>query len=138
LLLAECYLARAQTLEAHWGLPEHASRKAALNELRMMKLYARHLLDQASSASVIEELAKVSAAIKLKVSRLAQETAAALKPLDPESAKELELLRLQPTADDRILQSLEPARPDYVKATTRARISAPMMPLMQPSTRAHC
>jgi alkylation response protein AidB-like acyl-CoA dehydrogenase len=138
LLLGECYLARAQRLEAQWALPGNTSRKAALNELRMMKLYARHLLDTASSASAIEELAKVSAAIKLKVSWLAQETAAALKPLDPDSAKELGFLRLQPTADDRILQSLEPARRDYVKETTRAKISNPIVTLMQPDTRAHC
>ena len=52
-------------------------------------------------------LARVTAAMKLRISWHAQSTAAALRGIDDISASELGYLRLQPTSDERIIKSIE-------------------------------
>jgi len=106
LLLGEGYLARIDQLYRRWELPRPADLLASLNELTFLKKYSLCLLNEASSPSAVESLSRVAAAIKLRISWLAQSTAAALRGLDDASASELGFLRLQPTSDERILRSL--------------------------------
>jgi alkylation response protein AidB-like acyl-CoA dehydrogenase len=106
LLLGESYLARIGRLRRQWDLPRAAEHLATLNELSLMREYALRLLDEADTPSAVESLSRVTAAMKLRVSWLAQATAAEVHALDPESAAELGFLKRQPTSDDRILRSL--------------------------------
>ena len=54
----------------------------------------------------ILSLARVTDAMKLRVSLLAQATAAAVRPFDATAAAELEHIQRQPTSDDRILKNI--------------------------------
>ena len=87
-------------------MPRTREHVASLNELACLEEYALHLLDHPALPDAVETLAKVTGAIKLRVSWLAQAAADAVRPNDETSAKELGHLRLQPTSDDRILQSI--------------------------------
>ena len=107
LLLGESYLARIEHLQDRWSLPRPAEQIASLNELARLREYSLRLLDEAASPSAVESLARVSAAMKLRISWHAQATAAALRDRDDIAASELGYLRLQPTSDDRILRSIE-------------------------------
>jgi alkylation response protein AidB-like acyl-CoA dehydrogenase len=107
LLLGESYLARIERLQCQWNLPRPAEQVASLNELARLREYALRLLDEAASPRAVEALARVTAAMKLRISWHAQSIAAALKGIDDTSAGELGYLRLQPTSDERILKSLE-------------------------------
>jgi alkylation response protein AidB-like acyl-CoA dehydrogenase len=106
LLLGEGYLARIEQLQRQWDLPQPVEQIASLNELARLREYALHLLDEAAAPSAIEALARVTAAMKLRISWHAQSIAAALRSLDATSASELGYLKLQPTSDDRILRSI--------------------------------
>lgn len=106
LLLGEAYLARMDALHRQWSLPRASEFLASLNELQFLKKYALCLLNEASTPSVVDVLSRVTAAMKLRTSWLAQATAVTLRGLDDASAKELGYLRLQPTSDERILQGL--------------------------------
>lgn len=106
LLLGESYLARIDRLEREWNLPRPVEQIASLNELARLREYALRLLDEATSPNVVTSLARVTAAMKLRISWHAQSTAVALRGIDEVSAKELGFLRLQPTSDERILRSL--------------------------------
>ena len=105
LLLGESYLARIESLQDRWSLPRPAEQGVSLNELARLREYALRLLNDATP-SAVESLARVSAAMKLRISWHAQSTAAALKGVDDVAAGELGYLRLQPTSDARILASI--------------------------------
>jgi hypothetical protein len=106
LLLGESYLARIDHLRRQWNLPEPVEQLASRGELSLLREYSKRLLGEAASPSAVESLARATAVIKLRISWLAQATAAALQTLDAESATELGYLRRQPTSDERILQNL--------------------------------
>ena len=108
LLLGESYLARIEYLQGQWNLPRPVEQLASLNELDRLREYALRLLDEAAAPGAIESLARVTAAMKLRISWHAQSIAAALRGVDEESARELGFLRLQPTSDERILRSISP------------------------------
>jgi hypothetical protein len=106
LLLGEGYLARIEHLQRRWNLLRPVEQIASLNELARLREYALRLLDEAGAPSAIESLARVTAAMKLRISWHAQSTAAALRGVDDDSASELGFLRLQPTSDERIIESI--------------------------------
>jgi hypothetical protein len=106
LLLTEAYLARLEHLHEQWSAPRTAEQLASLQELACLREYSLRLLDTAGSPGTIVSLSRVTAAMKLRVSWLAQSTAAALKGLDDAAASELRYIRRQPPSDDRIIQDL--------------------------------
>ena len=106
LLLGEAYLARLGRLRETWSISRTTEDVATLNELALMKDYALRLLDESSSPAVIENLGRLSNAMKLRVSWQAQAAAAAVREHDEIAAKELGYLRMQPTSDERIVRSL--------------------------------
>src|SRR5688572_17386710 len=106
LLLGESYLARIEYLRSQWEMPRSAADIASLNEVRLMKEYALRLFDEAASPGAGESLSRVTAAIKLRISWMAQSVAAALRNLDAAAANELGYFKLQPTSDARILRSI--------------------------------
>jgi hypothetical protein len=106
LLLAEAYLGRIEKLHRRWDLPRPAELLASLNELAFLRKYSLCLLDDASSASAIDSLSRVTAAVKLRVSLMAQSTAEAIRARDAAAAQELGFIRRQPTCDEKILSSL--------------------------------
>jgi alkylation response protein AidB-like acyl-CoA dehydrogenase len=124
LLLSESYLARVERLQQQWSLPLPADHLASRNELSCLRSYALHLLDDARTPSQIAELAGVSAAIKLRVSLLCQATAGAVLAHDAAAANELGFLRLQPTADDKILQELRRQQPERTPLLAQLRLFA--------------
>jgi alkylation response protein AidB-like acyl-CoA dehydrogenase len=106
LLLGEAYLARIERLHRQWRLPCPVEQRASLNELAQLREYSLRLLDDAESPRSLESLSRVTAAMKLRISWLAQSTAAQLRGVDDVAAHELGFFRRQPTSDDRILASL--------------------------------
>jgi hypothetical protein len=106
LLLGESYLARIERLHLAWSLPRPVEQIASLNELAQLREYALRLLDDAESPSAVESLSRVTAAMKLRISWLAQAAAVAVRGLDEASANELSYFRRQPTSDERILRSI--------------------------------
>lgn len=107
LLAGEAHLARLEFLRQRWRLPRTPEEMASLNELTLLREYALRLLNQATTAETVLTLARVTAALKLRISWHCQSLAAALRDMDATAAAELELLRRQPTADERILRQLE-------------------------------
>jgi alkylation response protein AidB-like acyl-CoA dehydrogenase len=110
LLSCEAHLARMELLRRSWSLPRDAD-IAGQNELGLLRDYALRLLDRAANAGAARELARVSAALKLRISGMAQSLAASIQGVDPSAAEELRFLKRQPTSDDRILRSLGAAVP---------------------------
>jgi len=106
LLLGEAYLARIEALHRELRLPRAPEFVASLNELAFLKKYSLCLLNESSSPGAVESLARVTAAMKLRISWLAQATAAAVRTIDSESASELAYISRQPTSDERILRSI--------------------------------
>ena len=106
LLLGESYLARIERLHEIWHLPRAPERLASLNELAQLRGYALRLFDEAASPGAVRALARVTAAMKLRISWLAQATAATLRGRDDGAAHELGYFRRQPTSDDRILRDI--------------------------------
>ncbi len=106
LLLGEAYLSRVLRVRETWNISPSMEDIASLNELALMKDYALRLLDESVSPAVIENLGRVTNAMKLRVSWQAQATAAAVRERDEIAAKELGYLRMQPTSDERIVRSL--------------------------------
>jgi alkylation response protein AidB-like acyl-CoA dehydrogenase len=117
LLLGESYLERIERLHCQWDLPRPIEQVASLNELARLREYALRLLDDAAALSAVESLSRVSAAMKLRISWLAQSTAAALRNRDDTAASELGYFRRQPTSDERILRSIG-ADPRALRLTT--------------------
>ena len=105
LLLGEAYLARIERLQRDWNLPRPDEQLASINELAQLRDYSMRLLDEGSPRAM-ESLSRVTAAMKLRTSWLAQAVAAAVRRFDVVAADELGYLRLQPTSDDRILRSI--------------------------------
>jgi hypothetical protein len=120
LLLGDSYLARIEQLQARWELSCSTEQIAAHNELRLLREYALRLLDEATSAQAIGALARVTSALKLRISWMAQATAEALRTRDPTAATELGFLKRQPTSDDRIVRGLLTTRAEDALARRRA------------------
>ncbi len=121
LLLAEGYSARIEHLHEQYELPRPVDQLASLNELDCLKQYAVHLLNDAQFPKSVAELGRVTAAIKLRVSWMAQATANALRGRDDAAATELGYIRLQPTSDERILRSFESMDRYAIRRTASAR-----------------
>jgi alkylation response protein AidB-like acyl-CoA dehydrogenase len=117
LLLAEGYLARIERLHRQWGLPRSIEQLTSLNELAQLREYALGLLEKSAAVKAVESLARVSATIKLRVSLLAQATAATVSTFDDTSAHELGFLKRQPTSDERILALIRAADTGACKKT---------------------
>lgn len=124
LLLGEAYLARIEGLHLQRELPRAAELIASLNELVFLKKYSLCLLNEASSPGAVESLSRVTAAMKLRISWLAQATAAAVRMVDPAAANELAYISRQPTSDARILRSIGAAPQDFVTATIPSSVPA--------------
>jgi len=106
LLLGEGYLARMERLHRQWDLPRPIEQLASLNELTQLREYSLRLLDDCASPKAVDSLSRVTAAMKLRISWLAQSTATTVRSRDETAANELGYFRLQPTSDDRILRSI--------------------------------
>ena len=106
LLLREAFLARIDVLHEQWDVAHRPRSSRVLNELACLREYALRLLDTAASPGAVESLARVTAAMKLRISWLAQSTAAALRGLDDAAASELGYIRRQPPSDDIVLRRL--------------------------------
>ncbi len=117
LLSGEAHLARMEFLRRRWRLPCADGETASHNELALLREYAKRLLDEAAHGQVAR-LARVTAAMKLRISWLAQSLAAIIQDFDPVAADELRFLKRQPTSDDRILRSIG-------VAPNRERVVAP-------------
>jgi hypothetical protein len=111
LLLGEAHLARIERLYECWDLPRSVDMLASLQELGFLRKYSLCLLEEASSAGVTDSLARVTAAMKLRISLMAQATAAKIRERDPVAAAELGYMRRQPTCDDKILAGLAVSAP---------------------------
>ncbi len=116
LFLADLYLARLERLHHVWELRRSAEQIVSLNELSQLRAYALRLLDDFSSGADIQPLKKITSAMKLRVSLMAQSTMALLRgredlrPADARQlradASELCYIKSQPTADEIILRSI--------------------------------
>jgi hypothetical protein len=117
LLLSELYLARLDQLHDVWRVTRTAGHAIGLHEVARLREDSLRLLDRLQSTSQVEPLMRVTSLMKLRVSMMAQVTALALRrrgattraeaaELD-EDASELGYMRLQPTADEKILRSLK-------------------------------
>ena len=119
LLLAEAYLSRIEQLHRAWHLPITVERQMALNEVACLREYALQLLGDCRPGGSVDRLSRVTATMKLRVSSLAQDTGCELRELARSNvqdsgklvsdASELGYMKLQPTSDARILQSLAAA-----------------------------
>jgi hypothetical protein len=116
LFLADIYLARLVHLHRIRGLPPSAAHVVTLNEVAHLRDYSLCLLDDVGTDSDMAALVRATGALKLRVSLLAQSTAAALrgradvqgaqaKQLEAD-ARELGYIKHQPTADEKILHDL--------------------------------
>ena len=63
-------------------------------------------MNEASSPKAVDSLSRVTAAMKLRISWLAQATAVAIRGRDETAANELGYISRQPTSDERILRSI--------------------------------
>jgi alkylation response protein AidB-like acyl-CoA dehydrogenase len=106
LLSGEAHLARIEYLQRLWKLARGTEETASRNELALLREYARQLLDEAARPDAVEMLARVTAAMKLRISWMAQSIAAMIQGLDKTAADELLFFKRQPTSDDRILRSI--------------------------------
>jgi len=106
LLLGDAYLARIEALHRERQLPRAAEFIASLYELTFLRKYSLCLLNEASSTGAVDSLSRVTSAMKLRISWLAQITASAVRSVDSTSADELSYISRQPTPDARILRSI--------------------------------
>lgn len=116
LFLAETYLARLERVRSTWALPCTAEYIVSLNEVAHLRQYSLRLLDDFDTDSNVGALTKSTSALKLRVSLMSQSTVAALRArrdLTVAQAQslaadtsELGYIKLQPTADEKILRSL--------------------------------
>jgi alkylation response protein AidB-like acyl-CoA dehydrogenase len=106
LLVGESYLARIDHLRRVRLPPRCTEELAQRNELAQLRDYALRLLDEATTPGGIDALSRLTTTMKLRISWLAQSTAAALRGIDDVAANELLHLKRQPTADDRIIREL--------------------------------
>jgi hypothetical protein len=103
LFLADLYLARLERLQQAGGFVRSTEHIVNLTELAQLRAYALRLLDEFSSGADIQPLKKITSAIKLRVSLMAQASMTLLRGPD---AIELGYIKSQPTADDVILRSI--------------------------------
>jgi hypothetical protein len=106
LFIAEIYLARVEHLRATCGLSESAEHRANGSEAVRLRRQSLQLLDEYSTGVDVGPLTRTTAALKLRVSMMAQTTAAALRSRGRiEEAGGLGYIKSQPTADANILRS---------------------------------
>ena len=102
LFIAEVYLARVEHLRSTWDLPE---REAGRSEVARLRQQSLQLLDDFRTDGDVAPLTRMTAALKLRVSMLAQTTAAALRSRGlAAEAGGLGYIKSQPTADRKILR----------------------------------
>ena len=117
LFLVEVYLARLDRLHRFWDLRRSEEHLLSLSELPRLRDYSLRLLDEYTSGGDLEPLTSTTAAMKLRVSMLAQSTMTALHGLEESTdagnaqqlrtdANEMSYIRSQPTADKQILRRL--------------------------------
>lgn len=116
LFLAEMHLARLERLHSAWQLPRTAEHVVNLNEASRLREHSLHLLDNFCGGPGIELLARITGALKLRVSLMAQSTVSVLRSRNNPTAEEAQRLaadtaelcyiKSQPTADEKILRSL--------------------------------
>ena len=106
LLLAEAYLARIELLRRRWQLQPGVGQLMTKNEVDCLRDYAARLLDDCRPRGSVDALVRVTSTLKLRVSSMAQDTARLLRETAPADAAELGYMRMQPTTDERILESL--------------------------------
>jgi hypothetical protein len=105
LFIAEIYDARVEHLRTACGLPEPAEHGANRSEVARLRRQSLQLLDEYSSGVDVGPLTRTTAALKLRVSIMSQTTAAALRSRGLiDEAGGLGYIKLQPTADERILR----------------------------------
>jgi hypothetical protein len=110
LFIAEIYLARVEHLRDAWGLPQMPEQAASRSEVARLRQQSLHLLDDFRMSEDVGPLTRVTAALKLRVSMMAQTTAAALRSRGlAAEAGGLGYIKSQPTADEKILRSFGPA-----------------------------
>lgn len=101
LFIAEIYLARVEHLRNTWELPEPGVGRSEVARLRQQSL---QLLDDFRVGADVAPLTRMTAALKLRVSMMAQTTAATLRSRGlAAQAGGLGYIKSQPTADARIL-----------------------------------
>ena len=115
LFLADINLARIEHLQRIWGTLPSYELLTRLDEVSRLRADSLTVLDSFSSKGDIGSLMKVTSALKLRVSLLAQSTVAALRhraastAADAErlaaDAAELCCIKSQPTADEKIMRS---------------------------------
>lgn len=102
LFIAEIYLARVGHLRHSYDLPERDAGRREIANLRQQSL---QLLDDFRAGADVAPLTRMTAALKLRASMLAQATAAALRSRGlAAQAGGLGYIKSQPTADHRILR----------------------------------
>ena len=102
LFIAEIYLARVEHLRNTWELPEPGVGRSEVARLRQQSL---QLLDDFRVGADVAPLTRMTAALKLRVSMMAQTTAATLRSRGlAAQAGGLGYIKSQPTADDKILR----------------------------------
>jgi hypothetical protein len=103
LLACDAHLARLEHLRQRWQVARTPDAVASSRELCLLRDFSLRLLDEAARPAAIDELARVAASMKLRVSWHCQAMAAAISRWDAAAAAELGYLRRQPLSDDRIL-----------------------------------
>ena len=102
LFIAEIYLARVEHLRSAYDLPE---RDAGRSEIARLREQSLQLLDDFHIGADVAPLTRMTAALKLRASMLAQATAVALRSRGLAAlAGGLGYIKTQPTADHRILR----------------------------------
>jgi hypothetical protein len=102
LFIAEIYLARVEHLRHSYDLPE---RDAGRSEIANLRRHSLQLLDDFRAGADVAPLTRMTAALKLRVSMLAQTTAAVLRSRGlAAQAGGLGYIKSQPTADLKILR----------------------------------
>jgi hypothetical protein len=110
LFIAEIYLARVEHLRNTWELPEPGVGRGEVARLRQQSL---QLLDDFRVGTDLAPLTRITAALKLRVSMMAQTTAATLRSRGlAAQAGGLGYIKSQPTADAKILQRAVGLKPD--------------------------
>jgi hypothetical protein len=113
LFIAEIYSARILHLCLATGLPIPTEERIARNEIAHLRRYCLSLLDGCDTRASVDLLLRATSTLKLRVSRFAQSTSAMLEQdIGERNARlrsdvmELQFLSRQPTADQRIIDSI--------------------------------
>ena len=123
LFIAEIYLARVDHLRSTWGLPDQGADRSELARLRQQSL---QLLDGFQVGGDVAPLTRMTATLKLRVSKMSQTTAAALRSRGlAAQAGGLGYIKSQPTADRKILSTLSAVNSHPSSAASSPRLRRP-------------